>query len=59
MRTAKIHLSVRKVTADSVSGQLKKYLGTTNVMQLSEENFVRFDFWFADPNIGYQVTEAE
>ena len=30
MRTTKICLSVRKVTADSVSGWLKKYFSTTS-----------------------------
>ena len=45
-----MHLSVKKATADSVSRWLQKYLDMTNILQYPEEEFARFDFWFADPN---------
>ena len=45
-----MRLFVKKATADSVSRWLQKYLDTTNILQCREEEFVRFDFLFADPN---------
>ena len=43
-----MRLSVKKAMADSVSRWLQKYLDTTNILQYLEEEFARFDFWFAD-----------
>ena len=46
--------SIKKATAGSVSRWLQKYLDTINILQYSEEDFARFDFfanWFADPTL--------
>ena len=51
MRTTKMCSSIKKATADSVSRWLQKYLDTINILQNSEEDFARFDFWFADPTL--------
>ena len=43
-----MRLSIKKARTDSVSMWLQKYLDTTNILQYPEEEFARFDFWFAD-----------
>ena len=45
-----MRLSVKKAKADSISRWLQKYLDTTNILQYPNEEFTRFDIWFADPN---------